>query len=419
MKDKIKQFLKNHFNLILYIILNVLTLLTNLLATIKLTSLFSVSEYGNYSLAISFISLVILLGINWSASSIIYVGVKENEQSNTLRKTLTARLIIVSIMSLIVISLLVILHKKINYYLGIDALSIILFYYIANIFITTITNYLLAIKRQLLITSLELVGTVLSLILLLTNEITIAKALVFNIIGQSVVILGIFFFRKQDLKLNQYDKKHLQEVFKFSRAQFLGYTGGYFVNYGTTLLINYYLTKEELGIYNLSFRLFSNVTAVTLLLNTFYASSVVAMIHKKNIQEIKRYFYRTRPILIFTYFLGTISLFFIGPIFIKLIFKEKYILSIKPFLIFLLANIPMSIEVFYVSVYNSLEKQLILQIVIIAQALIAFGLMVFLIPKYNIYGAVISIVISYYIKTIISFLYLERKIYCLLTNTKK
>ena len=140
MKDKSKQFLKNHFNLILYIILNVLTLLTNLLATIKLTSLFSVSEYGNYSLAISFISLVILLGINWSASSIIYVGVKENEQSNTLRKTLTARLIIVSIMSLIVISLLVILHKKINYYLGIDALSIILFYYIANIFITTITN---------------------------------------------------------------------------------------------------------------------------------------------------------------------------------------------------------------------------------------------------------------------------------------
>ena len=118
-------------------------------------------------------------------------------------------------------------------------------------------------------------------------------------------------------------------------------------------------------------------------------------------------------------FLGTISLFFIGPMFIKLIFKEKYILSIKPFLIFLLANIPMSIEVFYVSVYNSLEKQLILQIVIIAQALIAFGLMVFLIPKYNIYGAVISIVISYYIKTIISFLYLERKIYCLLTNTKK
>ena len=112
MKDKSKQFLKNHFNLILYIILNVLTLLTNLLATIKLTSLFSVSEYGNYSLAISFISLVILLGINWSASSIIYVGVKENEQSNTLRKTLTARLIIVSIMSLIVISLLVILHKK-------------------------------------------------------------------------------------------------------------------------------------------------------------------------------------------------------------------------------------------------------------------------------------------------------------------
>ena len=124
---------------------------------------------------------------------------KKNEQSNTLRKTLTARLIIVSIMSLIVISLLVILHKKINYYLGIDALSIILFYYIANIFITTITNYLLAIKRQLLITSLELVGTVLSLILLLTNEITIAKALVFNIIGQSGVILGIFFLENKIL----------------------------------------------------------------------------------------------------------------------------------------------------------------------------------------------------------------------------
>ena len=73
------------------------------------------------------------------------------------------------------------------------------------------------------------------------------------------------------------------------------------------------------------------------------------MISNHNKQEIRRHFYRTRPFLILVYLVGTIILFLIGPTLINLIFKEKYSLSIKPFLILIMANIPMAIEVFYVS----------------------------------------------------------------------
>lgn len=413
----VSDFLKKHLNLGIYLAMNALVLVTNLLATIKLTDILSVSEYGSYSLIISFVGLVTLLGINWSASSIIYLGVRENEKDLTFSKTITARLIIVGMMSIVIISMLFLLKGKIKEYLGYDVQIIIIVYYISNIFITTVTNYLLAIKRQLLVTAFELIGTIVLLILLLINEVNLSSALLFNIIGQSIIIFGLFFFKKKDLHWFNVDKHSVKDVFKFSSAQFLGYSGGYFVNYGATLILNYYLTKEQLGIYNLSYRLFSNVVSLILLVNTFYASSVVSMISNHNKQEIRRHFYRTRPFLILVYLVGTIILFLIGPTLINLIFKEKYSLSIKPFLILIMANIPMAIEVFYVSVYNSLGKQLILQLVIIFQAIIALGLMFILVPKYKIYGAVYSLVISYYLKTIISFLYLEKKLFKLLTKT--
>lgn len=411
----IKKFLNENFRLILYFCLNVTSLVIHLYATQTLTAKLTVSEYGVYSLVLSIASLISLLGIGWTASSIVYVGLIEYKNTNTFRKTLSARAIIIGFTSTLVITFLLVFRKKLMHYLSIDATLILIMYYLLSFFTTTITNYLLAIKKQLPLTILEILGSLVLVILLLTKSITVYKALIFNIIGQSTLLLGVFLFKKEDISKFEYNQDYFKKVLSFSLAQLLGFLGGYLINYGGNIIINFYLTKEDLGIFNLAFRLFSNISSLILLVNTYYASFVVNIITEKKRTSIYQFYFHLRPFLIIVFLLGTILSFLFGPTIILFIFKEKYQLAIKPFLVLILANLPLSLEVFYISVYNTLNKHVVLQIVTIGQAAVSLGLMIILIPQKGIMGAVSAIAISYYAKTIFSYLYLEPKILKLLT----
>lgn len=412
----IKKLFVQNYRLILYFWLNATLLAIHLYATMTLTAKLTVSEYGTYSLVLSVAGLISLLGISWTASSIVYVGLIEYKEGGSFKKTLSARAIVVGIFSVPIILLLIIFQKKIINYLSIDVTFILIIYYLLSFFTTTITNYLLAIKKQLHLTVLEIMGSMVLLVLLLLNTITVYKALIFNIVGQSTLVLGILLFKNDDIFGLELDQHYFKKVLSFSFAQLLGFLGGYIINYGGNIIINFYLSKEELGIYNLSFRLFTNISSLILLVNTFYASFVVSIITEKNKSAIKHFYYRTRPVLVIIFLLGTISCFLLGPKVILLIFKEKYQLAIKPFLILILANLPLSIEVFYISVYNTLNKHLVLQIITITQAALALVLMLTLVPVKGVNGAVVSVVLAYYVKTIFSYLYLEKRILKLLTQ---
>lgn len=415
MVRRLKSFIKDNHRLILYFIINMISLVLHLWATMVLTSKLSVGEYGNYSLVLSIAGLISLIGVSWTASSIIYVGVNEYNIHQSFKRTLSARLIIIGVFSVPIIIAIIMLKDKINNYLNLQGTGIILIYYFLSIFISTISNYFLAIHRQLSLTLLELLGSVILLLLFICNKLSPKEALMYNIISQATLILGLFFFKKEDLKLISFDKFYLKKVLSFSLAQLLGFIGGYIINYGGNIIINHYLTKEELGVFNLSFRLFTNISSLILLINTFYAPIIVNFVSNKDKGSIRHFYYRIRPICLVVFLMGTIVAVLLGPFFINLIFTSKYQASIKPFMILLLANLPLSIEVFYISLYNSLGKHLILQIAIIAQAAVTLAIMLWFVPTKGVYGAVWAIVITYYLKTIFSYFYLEKRIRHILT----
>ena len=79
---------------------------------------------------------------------------------------------------------------------------------------------------------------------------------------------GLFNFRFLDLKPAPFGRSHIQSLFAFSFWTFLG-SGGYLVfSYADTIMIGYFMTEADVGIYRVALQLTSIATFVTIALHT-------------------------------------------------------------------------------------------------------------------------------------------------------
>lgn len=79
---------------------------------------------------------------------------------------------------------------------------------------------------------------------------------------------GFFAFRFLDLSLAPFARSHVRSLFAFSFWTFLG-AGGYLVfSYADTILIGYFLTDADVGIYRVALQLTSVATFITIALRT-------------------------------------------------------------------------------------------------------------------------------------------------------
>ncbi|WP_300998964.1 flippase [Methanoculleus sp.] len=79
---------------------------------------------------------------------------------------------------------------------------------------------------------------------------------------------GLFTFRFLDLSLAPFARSHISSLFAFSFWTFLG-AGGYLVfSYADTILIGYFLTEADVGIYRVALQLTSIATFITVALRT-------------------------------------------------------------------------------------------------------------------------------------------------------
>ncbi|WP_243669697.1 oligosaccharide flippase family protein [Methanoculleus chikugoensis] len=79
---------------------------------------------------------------------------------------------------------------------------------------------------------------------------------------------GIVNFRFLDLKLAPFCRSHIQSLFAFSFWTFLS-SGGYLVfSYADTIMIGYFMTDADIGIYRVALQLTSIATFTTVALHT-------------------------------------------------------------------------------------------------------------------------------------------------------
>lgn len=114
---------------------------------------------------------------------------------------------------------------------------------------------------------------------LLNNVIRIVVQVAAVLLGYSVAGLaggfvagllagGLFTFRFLDLALAPFARSHISSLFAFSFWTFLGASGYLVFSYADTILIGYFLTDADVGIYRVALQLTSVATFITIALRT-------------------------------------------------------------------------------------------------------------------------------------------------------
>ena len=83
-----------------------------------------------------------------------------------------------------------------------------------------------------------------------------------------ILAAGLFNFRFLDLALAPFRRSHISSLFAFSFWTFLGSSGYLVFSYADTIMIGYFMTEADIGIYRVALQLTTVATFVTMVLHT-------------------------------------------------------------------------------------------------------------------------------------------------------
>ena len=237
-----------------------------------------------------------------------------------------------------------------------------------------------------------------SLILLAVNyELSLIYFI--SIILVDVIIYGllvIIYFLVNPIKIiYKLNKKFVNNIIKSSSFIFLYSIGAIIYNRIDLLMIERFLTNEDLGYYSASFKLITFFYFIPTILSQIFFPKIVELA-KLNLNQSNTLslmyrisFMSSSIIFIFLLLFGEIILMFLfGEAFIK----SNYILYILSFNIILISIGGVYSKVLY---SNNLEKRLFIKIIF--GLIINISLNIFLIRYYGVYGAAVATALALFI----------------------
>lgn len=408
--QKIMKLINNRKNFIIYTLLKVLIMVLGLITNIFIVRKLSVNDFGIFSVALMFIGLITTFGFSWSSSSILYYGSREKAKTGSLNKTFWARNIIIAVSLIVTTILFALFRHQINSYIGLEVSFLILIWLYISVAEDYLSQYFLAIKKQLMSSLLSITAKIIYLMMIFIFPFDVKTLIFLNIISHATVLLYIFGINKSDVGKFEFDKDWFKEVLNFSLWQLFGFSGLYLINFGDTAVIKHFMTTEDVGIYNAAYKLFNAIASFAFVISSYYAGSVSQYFENNDSKKIKQFFYKER-LLIFA--LCTVAhivvMIFSKPI-ITILYGERYVQSVAIFNILMISSIFKFWGVFNMLYYNTNNKHMLNQTLNILRAIINVGLDIVLVPLIGIQGAAIATVIASMTTLIISAAYCERRI---------
>jgi len=98
---------------------------------------------------------------------------------------------------------------------------------------------------------------------------------------------GILYFRFLHLQLATFSSKHIKSLLKFSIWVFLGAGGGLIFTYADVIMIGYFWSNSEVGIYRTTLQLTSVATFIALSLNTVLFPKISRWSTENNLKNIE------------------------------------------------------------------------------------------------------------------------------------
>lgn len=411
---------------IIYSIGNTSTRLIGLLLVPLYTRYLSVYEFGVFGI-FEVTTLILSQTLIFGQSHAILRFTSSDKNNNTQNKQLLFSIIIFLLMLLLFVFLLIQATSiVINFS---EEVSVLLNRYLYLIFVIIFfriyNNVFLSLLRAEQKSISFIIINVLKITLLLLSNFYFVTVLLKGLTGvlisyaiSEIVVFFIFLpkiFRSIVFKLN---KELLMEALKFGFPFIFTSFSSMILNLGDRYLIKYYLDFEQVGLYNLGYKISStlNILFIQSVNLSFLPIAYKIYSTKKNGEEFYRTFYNYYMMLLI--FFGLVISVFSREIVVILAGKSEYwaaMYVIPPIILGLIFSGAKSIVI--LGLYLK-KKTSVIAIITLSAAALNIILNIILIPKYKIMGAAYATTISYLLIFISTNLFSEKS-YPIHFNQKK
>lgn len=368
-------------------------------------------DYGVYSIVLTVLGLLTTFGFAWTSSSLLYFGVEEKVKYGTLTRTFWARNIILGVTYFFVSVLFLIFHKRLDKYIS-EPLSIYLFIWMSIKILTDyLIGYFLAVEKRKISVSISISTKIFAVILITLKVVSLKMVLVYCILSELISLIWIFKVDKYDFGKFVFDKKIFKTVLSFGLWQIFGFSGIYLINFGDNIVIKHFLSLEDVGIYNIAYKLYAGMAGFCYLLSSYFAPKVTKAINLRDEKSLKSIFYRDRIYIFLLLLIPHVLIIFFSKNIVILFFGDSYINAAYPLQILAINSLLKYYTVFNILIYNCFKKYSIMQSFNILQAVLNIVFDILFIPYLGIagaaFGTLISFVVSTGIETIYGNLYLK------------
>lgn len=404
------KMLKNKRGFIVYSLLRVLVMILSLITNIFIIRKLTITDYGVFSVVMMLVGLITSFGFSSSSSSILYFGSKERAQSGSINKTFWARNIIIAVSLVVITVLFIVFNDLINSYVGLNVTYLIIIWLYVSVAEDYLVQYYLAVNKQLLSSLLSITAKVIYIILIFIFSFNIKMLILLNIISHASVLLYVIGINKRDVGKFEFDKEWFKEILNFSAWQLFGFSGLYLINFGDTAIIKYFMTAEDVGIYNVAYKLFNTIADFSYVISSYFAANISRCFEKKDISKIKRFFYRDRFLIILLSLIAHIVVMIFSKPIITTLFGDRYAESVSIFIVLMVGSMIRYASVFYMLYFNTNGKHKFQQIINIFRAILNFILDIIFINIFGLIGPAIATTVAILITFVISALYCENRI---------
>lgn len=393
---------------------------------IILARIFTTEQMGKYSLFLMIVNLALIVGLNWSDASVIRHGREEYVKTKKINRSFWARMYLFVPMLILITLIFIIFSKQITAYIGggQELILLLIIMFVLNgllNFLGSIYQSTDQMKKSAYVILSQKIFYLLCLSTVFLNIFKVNLTIVLILINLSflmAVILNIITFDFHKIKPYVFNKEYFKRIWAYSWPQLMGFPGLYAINYIDLFVIKKYMTLPDVGVYNIAYTAFINISMFIMIIYTVCMPLIVEYRTKKNFALIKKHLKNT-PIFTAIWVGLVIIGLFLSKYLIPLIFSSKYVGAVPSFNILLIASIFYFVSIYLQPIINAFDFIIYHQIFNLIRAAVNIAGDFILVPKIGIIGAAYATLITYFVGMLLTIILLVAKRKSILGETQK
>ena len=415
--NKLKEDFKQGKTLILFTSLQTVGSILRMAAPLVIAGLFSKEMWTRYSLCepvIFFFSALLILS---AKTPFIIFANQERNETGVIRKSFSIQCIFLVVSVCLYLTVISVLSKYIASIAEINRiellyLSLAFFGFIIKAFSG---NLFMALNRRTENAILEFsFGTLTLAFIALFYFLkwmdlkSIFLSYFFAALPVLAVSLLVIDFKM--LSPFVFDRRQFKEMLNFTVWMMAGTVSSTVIGLIGIYILRYFAASMENapGTYNLAYKFFKGFTILIYIIPTYFLPHISANI--KNPEKVRAYLFHKRPRVLLLGAAGFALVWIFIPYIVTLMYSDKFIQAVPIIRILLVGCVVFLYTAMYGPIFGALKIYKFQQIVALTHLGVNMILSLLLIPRFNIVGAAIATVLSYFYLAIVYEYYYRKKL---------